>query len=571
MKRPSTPVLKLSAGIASLAIVGVLSVSTLMSGSKPSAEDEYWIPSTGALIMPPQDLQAQYPLRHAKQTPLDATLWLDFNAPITVNPTTAKPEFTLSLGTEKISGKTTIEGNRISFEPEVVLESSRIYSARVDNVSLDDSITPQESYAWDFYTEGNGWSMHHVDQDDSDATLSDVNVSMNNRGEGLAAWREIGENNYTLKSKKFHPLTGWKESVEFYLSDGVAVGPPSTGITNDGTSTVVWGKMGESRTGIWSSGYDTSSWDMPKAIDPNSPWPAFEPQVVSNSRGDTIAVWRQFDGLSYRIVGSFRTAQGSWGPSETIETDAGGDAFTPSIGMDNNGNAVAVWDHHMNMSTQVVAATYTPASGWSVAENIEVPDKGNANRPTVSVNGAGYAVAVWRQADGGGQSIWANVYSPINGWQGATLIEKQRNDALRPTIYLSDSGNATAIWEQTTSGETEIWANHFGINGWGQEFKISDLGNKASYPVITGDGRGGMTALWQVEIGSIYNIAFSHFEPAIGWSANEILASSEFPFSSHPKLSSDGQGNAIAVWVSGHQDKTTQITFAHFNRSIPLW
>ena len=54
---------------------------------------------------------------------------------------------------------------------------------------------------------------------------------------------------------------------------------------------------------------------------------------------------------------------------------------------------------------------------WETPAAIETDDTGNAQQPSIAVNAAGEAVAVWMQPGGGvGINIWANRYTPAGGW-----------------------------------------------------------------------------------------------------------------------------------------------------------
>src|SRR5437879_1177878 len=68
------------------------------------------------------------------------------------------------------------------------------------------------------------------------------------------------------------------------------------------------------------------------------------PKIGMNAHGDAMAVWQQGDSAGVVSIWANRydVASGSWGTPTLIENNSG-TAFLPAVGMDNNGNAVAVW------------------------------------------------------------------------------------------------------------------------------------------------------------------------------------------------------------------------------------
>jgi hypothetical protein len=84
------------------------------------------------------------------------------------------------------------------------------------------------------------------------------------------------------------------------------------------------------------------------------------------------------------------------------------------------GQAVAAW--HQDDSAQptgervsAYASRFTPAQGWSVAELIEANDFGGAFQPKLGIDAQGNALAIWKQGSGPLSDpnvridVWANV------------------------------------------------------------------------------------------------------------------------------------------------------------------
>ena len=96
-----------------------------------------------------------------------------------------------------------------------------------------------------------------------------------------------------------------------------------------------------------------------------------------------------------------------WGTAQLIETDSGW-AYSPQVGVDGSGNAVAVWQQSDGTRNSIWSNRYLEGTGWGTAQLIETDNSGGASSPQVGVDGSGNAVAVWWQRDGARSDIWAN-------------------------------------------------------------------------------------------------------------------------------------------------------------------
>ena len=156
---------------------------------------------------------------------------------------------------------------------------------------------------------------------------------------------------------------------------------------------------------------------------------------------------------------------GEWGAAELIETRDTGSASSPRVAVDPKGNAVAVWQQSDDKRSNIWANSYTAGSGWGMPVLIETGNAGDAKTPQVAVDPNGNAVAVWQQSDDKRNNIWANRYAVGSGWGTATLIERDNaGDATSPRVTVDPKGNAVAVWQQSDGVRSNIWANRYLLN-----------------------------------------------------------------------------------------------------------
>ena len=126
----------------------------------------------------------------------------------------------------------------------------------------------------------------------------------------------------------------------------------------DGTAIAVWVKLEDPDTGdsdprqvyrVFSSYHNGISWDTPQVIDSGSAlyYNAWSPKVSMDDNGDAMAVWQQSDGTTERVYAR-RSVGGSWGAVTELNGTAdfaGLSAGSPAIAVepDGGGTAMAVW------------------------------------------------------------------------------------------------------------------------------------------------------------------------------------------------------------------------------------
>lgn len=149
---------------------------------------------------------------------------------------------------------------------------------------------------------------------------------------------------------------------------------------------------------------------------------SFYPEIASNERGDTVAVWEQFDGERYRIWGNSRPAGQAWRPAALLDTSQAGHAYGPQLALNAYGSATAVWvQADPGAGTRTVWSNrFEAATGWGQAIPAEAVPEGPASSPRVTIDERGHVTATWQQSAGSQRLTRTNRYRPGSGWGRAT-------------------------------------------------------------------------------------------------------------------------------------------------------
>src|SRR3990172_679861 len=274
-------------------------------------------------------------------------------------------------------------------------------------------------------------------------------------------------------------------------------------------------------------------WQHPETVDiARGDVDGWWPSLAVHPSGDAIVVWVQYGDRMDIWANRYVVGEG-WGTPEVIDANAD-DARVPDVAMDDAGNAVAVWyqvDREGDVTRiDVWANRYGVGEGWGAAVRIGVDNLGYAMFPSVAVDAAGNAIAVWEQEleqpGGPGDQVWANRYVVGEGWEGATLLESyEEGNAAAPRVRSSRSGTALAAWSQQdtvigTCSCSTLWARLYQPgSGWGAPERIS--GPLAGFDLAIDDSGSAIAAWseWLFEGGAETGIAVRarRYQEGVGW------------------------------------------------------
>lgn len=288
-------------------------------------------------------------------------------------------------------------------------------------------------------------------------------------------------------------------------------------------------------------------WLAPKALS-TAGEDAFGPRVGVDSEGDAVAVWEVSSGADEMIQSASRPAGGSWSPPVDISA-IGGDAEDPEVAIDPQGDAVATWTS-VEGSEKVIEAASRPAGGnWSAAVGIS-PGGALATRAQVALDAHGDAVAIWQYYAGSEEVIQSATRLAGSTWSAPVDVSVTGSGVSFPTIGLDADGDAVAVWIYY-DGTNEILesASRPAGGSWSPSLGISAPGEDPEDLSLEVDPQGDAVAVWENYIGPPA-LVVGAFRPAGGsWSpAGDISPIGEVAF--EPAVAIDATGKAVAVWIA---------------------
>lgn len=219
---------------------------------------------------------------------------------------------------------------------------------------------------------------------------------------------------------------------------------------------------------LWASRAAGAGWSPPVTIAPETGKVGRSIRVAADANGNTLAVWTQFIGGHFTVRASrLDDTTGGWSAPISLSTGER-DASSEDVAADVKGDAVAVWHED---AAGVFASRFTAATtAWSAAVNIgpKPTPPSVSSRPKVGLDGNGNAVAIWLQVPAGMAS--KRVYAAqLAG--GATSWSAPFDLMTEPTAYTTEpariavnaDGQATAVWYQMVDSPpaSGIWARAY--------------------------------------------------------------------------------------------------------------
>ncbi len=273
-------------------------------------------------------------------------------------------------------------------------------------------------------------------------------------------------------------------------------------------------------------------------LDPAEPFSLLSTYTVTSTTGikDTAG-----NALAADYFWSFTTRDGSWGPANAIDNGIG-NAWYPGVAINQNGIVTAAWSQTDGGFRNIWANRYTPVNGWETAQLIETYDS-DADTPQVGVDSNGNAIVVWGQMSEGIPSIWANRYVSGSGWGTAQLIETSSAMSFNPRMAMDNSGSTIAVWIQNSGGQNTIWTNRYEVaSGWGSAQALESSG-QPDFVTVAIDGTGNAMAVWNAG----FVIWACPYTLGNGWGTPQwinIQGGNTGP----PQIALDSNGNAIVAW-----------------------
>ena len=375
-------------------------------------------------------------------------------------------------------------------------------------------------------------------------------VAVDPAGDAIAVWTNDTGTNVVVEASTRPAGGAWQPAVVLSAA-GQDASLPAVAVGRTGNALVVWTRSNGANTIVQAAAKPLGGpWQAP--VDVSAPGQdATEPQVALDAQDDAVAVWSRKSGSDTIAQAASRPASsGVWQTPANLSA-AGATAAGPQVAMDAQGVATAVWSRY-DGSVEVVQSSSRSASGgaWPTPVNLTVV--GATGRfPQLAVNAQGDAVAAWTGVTDTSFVTQASTRAGAGGAWAAPVNLSAGLDAQSPRVAIDAAGDAVAVWKGNSNADRVQAAVRPGsAQGWQAPADLSADGYRAGPPDVAIDDAGNATAVWArtTDGGAGAVIQSAGRGPTTPWRPPVDLSSTADQSATAPRVASDAQGNAAAVW-----------------------
>ena len=295
------------------------------------------------------------------------------------------------------------------------------------------------------------------------------------------------------------------------------------------------------------------------------------PQVGIDETGNAAAVWLEELGDNTRnaVWASRYTAGGAWSTPATID-NAVGSASAPQLAMTPSGTAlVAFGQSASNQGGAQLLVTNRLAGTWGTPATASSPGQ-SADKPFVALGPDGAAAVVYSASDGTFPRAWAALAPAAGSWAAPTPIVSTAQPGWAPSVTITPAGDAVMTWTETAGpfSDTSLWATRSQGGNWDAPVRLStDVGAVLGAILVGADARGDVLAIWSQKLAGLYTLRSARRSADAGaWSAPVTVNDGTREVTA-PHLSVDAAGDAAAVWFETDHG----VVASRFTSSTATW
>jgi len=434
--------------------------------------------------------------------------------------------------------------NTLLFVPTQAMSLASSYSVTLDgNVADAQGNTMGANYSWQFSIRDGNWSAEA-----STAAFSTVTFTVYDNVLMLASGDSILRYNFSTHN--------WS------AVDSAPVASYTGGILTKNGKYVMVKCANNSITALrYDNGWSAEATLSARPVASLNTIRCQDLQVTGNNIGNVIVIWPEVTvGGTMELYSNLYSAQG-WDQYAQYITFSN-DGLWPEIAMDDNSNAIMIWDMAgVGNGTNLLAQRFDSVLGWISPP--EVATNTNSSRSFVffrlQMDSSGTAFISWAMTDTPNDT-YLNIYnSQFGGWGTQRLFDK--------TLKTDSRGNAMAVWSEgvaTTLVNTEYYSATDNI--WTTNVISTPSINVYSNLNYEFNNKGNAIAVWN-ETNSGVTTSFVNYFNAGSWAISPIEIAN---YGDIYDLLIDNSGNVTVVWSGAGGLTMSRRAFGKWGNTISL-
>ena len=470
------------------------------------------------------------------------------NAKITATFDRAMDPSTISAATFKLeSGSSTVSGS-VTYNPTTMvatltptrpltltLNHTATLTTGIENAS-GRALASTETV--EFKVRDGDWG-DPVRIDGLSVAVENPRVAVSENGDALVVWKQ-GD----LRWVRLTPNGGKSSAAVLDTGDDVSVGMDAAG-----NAMAVFGRgSGIAAARRLVSG--SSTWGAPtEQSDSFCNVPMIGGEIAVTSSGKALAVWSC--GRPDRLFGADFDGN-VWGSLQTLESGSNGDGnnlYDVEVAIAPDGTGAAIWQRKNSTVHSIELRRFT-GSSWAPTERLDTT--GDASTPHIAVDDQHNAMAVWNYD--GTEVHYQRYRADLDLWLNPGRVDTSNLSSFNPAVAADGAGNFHFIWSENIN---KIRARRW--RSASEDFAAVDTlpttpMERVRLPQIAIEPRGTGLAVWHQEDGTIRG---GRFRFGSDWqdSGDEVIhsvAAGAVVSEHRPRIAIRPDGTAVAVWGTGN-------------------
>lgn len=279
----------------------------------------------------------------------------------------------------------------------------------------------------------------------------------------------------------------------------------------------------------------------------------YYPDIATDKEGNVMAIWystvrtHPTKDPIITIHGAILPSNSTdgWIPVDDIPTHISEITKVPSLGLDENGNALVVWVSKEKTNILIQAARYNKDNKtWTILSPIKLSDFNSYN---FALDPHGNAVLLWYvYKDSTSTLQTATLQADSKKWDLQKQFKEIKGLVWGTSLAVDKEGNAFLIWSEGDDSNVKASTLPFKGKTWQKTIFPNVM---SYYPRIRLDDQGNATAVY-IPHGSKTALFESTFLPksSLQWSDPQTAVPNNSNFITFYNLGVDPAGNALLVW-----------------------
>ena len=319
-------------------------------------------------------------------------------------------------------------------------------------------------------------------------------VAVDADGDAVFTWLRSDGTHDRVQARALS-ATGTLSNIRTLSRAGQDAHDPQVAVDEDGDAVITWRRFDGTNTRIQASALSSGGVVTGPATLSDAGEDALHPDVAVTANGDAIITWDRFDGTDDRVQAMTRSAAGVLSVPYTL-SDAGGDARASQVDVDAGGDAYVVWERFDGTEFRVQSTILSAAGVQGLVHTISDPG-GFAYNAQVAVDDNGDAVIVYDRTAGMVHVVHGVKMSPADTVGTPEALSDDAQTAAIPHVAVDDDGDGVVTWYRFDGFDNRIQAATIAANGvFGAPVTLSDAGERASSDRVAVDADGDAVVAW---------------------------------------------------------------------------